>query len=63
MKKYLGDGLCAEDDGFTFLLTCQNDKIILEPHTIATFLKFLEERRNITITVESNHENKLRSQD
>lgn len=55
-KKYLGDGLYAEDDGFQITLSTGRaigmHFVCLDDSTLRSFLNFIESTRNVKITVE-----------
>lgn len=50
-KRYLGDGLYASHDGFSWWLTAENgisitDRVCLEPEVYDAFLKYVEDIRS-----------------
>lgn len=55
-KRYLGDGLYASDDGYQLCLSASNgiethDEVYLDGDVLVSLFRYLEEKRNISITV------------
>lgn len=62
MKKevYLGDGLYAGFDGFMYYLITDRDNgthyVALEPDVLMTFIKYIEKKSGVTITIKKVEE-------
>lgn len=54
-QTYIGDGLYASYDGLMFELSAERDNgrhyVFLEPQVVDAFLRFVEQKWNVTITV------------
>lgn len=62
MKMYLGDGLYAEDDGYTVILKAQRDGVwhwvAMESDVLCAFLRFIERSREVKLEMTVNQEDK-----
>lgn len=52
MKRYIGDGVYAEFDGYSIVLTTENgvsvsNRIVLEPEVMHAFRAFLEDTKSL----------------